>query len=119
MWRSRRRISWSRTSCKRGFEKLRRLRFELAQNVGGLNGSMQHWLGVYSPEFQSPRFFADVDLGAALPCRDRLENSRTSRFFWGSIVAADRWCFRLWLAARGSADYRGRLSPWWPRCSSR
>jgi hypothetical protein len=28
---------------------------------GGLNRSMQHWLAVYSPEFQSPRFFAGVD----------------------------------------------------------
>jgi hypothetical protein len=28
---------------------------------GGLKGSMQHWPGVYSPEFQSPTFFWDVD----------------------------------------------------------
>jgi len=28
---------------------------------GGLNGSMQHLLGVYWPEFQSPKFFLDVD----------------------------------------------------------
>jgi hypothetical protein len=28
---------------------------------GGLNRSMQHWLGVYWPEFQSPRSFAGVD----------------------------------------------------------
>jgi hypothetical protein len=28
---------------------------------GGLNGSMQHWLGVYLPGFQSPKFFAGVD----------------------------------------------------------
>ena len=32
---------------------------------GGLNRSVQHWLGVYLRESQSPRFFADVDLGAA------------------------------------------------------
>jgi hypothetical protein len=40
---------------------------ELSKNVGGLNWSMQHWLGVYSPGFQSPRSFAGVDLGAELP----------------------------------------------------
>jgi hypothetical protein len=57
------------------------LKFELPEKSGGLNGPMQHWLGVYSPEFQSPKFFADVDLGAALPCRDRIENSRTSLLF--------------------------------------
>ena len=28
---------------------------------GGLNWSMQHWLAVYSPGFQSPRSFAGVD----------------------------------------------------------
>ena len=35
--------------------------------------------GVSSQEFQSPRFFAGVDLSAALLCRDRIENSRTLR----------------------------------------
>jgi hypothetical protein len=34
---------------------------EVAENPGGLNRSMQHWLAVYSPEFQSPRSFAGVD----------------------------------------------------------
>jgi hypothetical protein len=28
---------------------------------GGLNGSMQHWLEVYTPGFQSPKFVAGVD----------------------------------------------------------
>jgi len=28
---------------------------------GGLNRSLQHWLGVYSLEFQNPRFCAGVD----------------------------------------------------------
>ena len=35
--------------------------FELSDNPGGLNRSMQHWLKVYSPAFQSPRSFAGVD----------------------------------------------------------
>jgi hypothetical protein len=30
--------------------------YEVSGNEGGLNGSMQHWLGVYLPEFQSPKF---------------------------------------------------------------
>ena len=34
---------------------------EVAENPGGLNRSMQHWLGVYSPAFQSPKFVAGVD----------------------------------------------------------
>ena len=34
---------------------------ELPTKRGGLNRSMQHWLAVYSPEFQSPRSFAGVD----------------------------------------------------------
>jgi hypothetical protein len=41
---------------------------ELPEMSGGLNRSMQHWLAVYSPGFQSPRSFAGVDLGAGLPC---------------------------------------------------
>src|ERR1039458_1686958 len=41
---------------------------ELGGNPGGLNRSVQHWLAVYSPEFQSPRSFAGVDSGAELPC---------------------------------------------------
>ena len=46
----------------------RELRNEVPEIRGGLNGSLQHWLGVYWPEFQSPKFLADVDLGAGLPC---------------------------------------------------
>jgi hypothetical protein len=34
---------------------------EVLEKRGGLNRSVQHWLAVYSPEFQSPRFFAGVD----------------------------------------------------------
>ena len=32
-----------------------------SDNPGGLNGSMQHWLAVYPPEFQIPMFFVAVD----------------------------------------------------------
>jgi hypothetical protein len=34
---------------------------ELPQSVGGLNGSMQHWHGVYSREYQSPKSAWGVD----------------------------------------------------------
>ncbi len=34
---------------------------QVTQNPGGLNRSMQHWLAVYSPAFQSPKFVAGVD----------------------------------------------------------
>jgi hypothetical protein len=51
---------------------------ELPAESGGLNGSMQHWLGVYQREFQSLKFFAGVDSVVRLLCRDRLENSRIS-----------------------------------------
>jgi hypothetical protein len=36
-------------------------RVQVAGNPGGLNRSVQHSLAVYSPAFQSPRSFADVD----------------------------------------------------------
>jgi predicted TIM-barrel fold metal-dependent hydrolase len=29
----------------------------MAEKSGGLNRSMQHWLAVYSPDFQSPRSY--------------------------------------------------------------
>jgi hypothetical protein len=34
---------------------------QVAENLGGLNRSMQHWLAVYSRVFQSPRSFAGVE----------------------------------------------------------
>jgi hypothetical protein len=33
---------------------------ELAEKSGGLNGSTQHWHGVYSLEYQSPKFSSGV-----------------------------------------------------------
>jgi hypothetical protein len=39
---------------------MRNFDLELAANVGGLNRSMQHWLAVYSPAFESPRSLAGV-----------------------------------------------------------
>ena len=35
--------------------------FEPPEKSGGLNRSMQHWLEVYSREFQSLKFSAGVD----------------------------------------------------------
>jgi hypothetical protein len=34
---------------------------DVHEKLGGLNRSMQHWLAVYSPAFESPRSLADVD----------------------------------------------------------
>ena len=47
---------------------------------GGLNGSVQHLLAVYLPEFEIPKFFLDADLKAARLCRGLLENRLTSLF---------------------------------------
>ena len=46
---------------KSGFRQVREVGIVLSQNVGGLNRSMQHWLAVYSPGFESPRSLAGVD----------------------------------------------------------
>ena len=56
--------------CRCGLGNLaqRSGRREVPEKRGELNRSMQHWLEVYSPGFQSPRSFAGVDLGAELPC---------------------------------------------------
>jgi hypothetical protein len=56
--------SGSRLVGRVGYSSQRGLSAELPETSGGLNRSMQHWLGVYSPRFQSPRSFAGVDLGA-------------------------------------------------------
>ena len=42
---------------------------------GRLNGSMQHWLGVDSPECQNPKSFAEVDLECQLPRSSNLSLS--------------------------------------------
>ena len=55
-------VSRKAVICITGFsDRWRRLSDEVPQKSGGLNGSMQHLLGVYWPEFQSPKFFLDVD----------------------------------------------------------
>ena len=38
-----------------------KLKTQVPEKSGELNRSMQHWLAVYSPAFQSPRSFAGVD----------------------------------------------------------
>jgi len=40
-----------------GNSVLGNIRVELAEKTGGLNRSMQRWLGAYQREFQSPKFF--------------------------------------------------------------
>ncbi len=41
--------------------RLRRCLDSTLEKWGGLKGWMQHWLGVYPPEFEIPTFFVDVD----------------------------------------------------------
>lgn len=45
-----------------------------------LKGSTQHFLEVYSPEFEILKFFWDADLTAALLCPDPLACSRIGQF---------------------------------------
>src|ERR1700689_2506016 len=81
---------------------------------GGLNGSTQHFLEVYSQESENLKFLAGVDLNAALLCPDPTGNSRTGQFSSGNIVVRARLCFRSSHVARDSADHRSRLSHPWP-----
>src|SRR6202044_1562705 len=81
---------------------------------GGLNGSTQHFLEVYSQESENLKFVVDVDLSAALLCSDPTGNSRSGLCSSGSIVVRARWCFRSSRVARDSADHRSRLSHPWP-----
>src|ERR1700733_12083841 len=81
---------------------------------GGLNGSTQHFLEVYSQESENLKFVVDVDLSAALLCSDPTGNSRSGLCSSGSIVVRARWCFRSSHVARDSADHRSRLSHPWP-----
>ena len=81
---------------------------------GGLNGSTQHLLAVYSPESENLKSLAGVDLSAAPLYSDPTGNSRTGRFSSGSIVVRARLCFRSSRVARDSADHRSRLSHPWP-----
>src|SRR5579859_6863485 len=78
-----------------------------------LNRSAQHLREVYSQESRSPKSFADVDLDAARSGPVGIACSRRGRFSSADIVAISGWCFRSFLAARGCADHRSRLSRSW------
>jgi hypothetical protein len=52
----------------------------VAASMGGLNGSTQHYLEVYSRESENLESFAGVDLNAMLFCPVLIEHSRTGRF---------------------------------------
>src|ERR1700736_809491 len=82
--------------------------------TGGLNGSTQHFLAVYSQESENLKFVVGVDLSAALLCSDPTGNSRSGLFSSGSIVVTARWCFRSSRVAKDSADHRSKLSHLWP-----
>src|SRR5260370_27683103 len=82
----------------------------LSGNACQLNRSTQHFLEVYSQEFEILEFFLDADLTAAPLCPDPLAYSRTGQFSWGSIVVIAHSCFRSCRAAMDFADHRNRLS---------
>src|SRR5580704_15686237 len=87
---------------------------EMSGNAGGLNGSTQHFLEVYSQESENLKFVVGVDLRAALLCSDLTANSQLGLLSSGSIVVRARWCFRSSRVARDFADHRSRLSHPWP-----
>src|SRR5277367_5104851 len=81
---------------------------------GGLNGSTQHFLEVYSQESENLKSLAGVDLIAAPLCSDPTGNSRSGLFSSGSIVVRVRLYFRSSHVAKGSVDHRSKLSHPWP-----
>ncbi len=81
---------------------------------GGLNGSTQHFLEVYSQESENLKFAVVVDLSAALLCSGPTGNSRLGLCSSGSIGVRARLCFRSSRVARDSADHRSKLSHPWP-----
>src|SRR5208283_5953660 len=81
---------------------------------GGLNRSTQHFPGVYSPEFENPKFVVGVDSSAARLCSDPTGNSWSGRRSLGSTDVRARLCFRSSRVARDSADRRSTLSHPWP-----
>src|ERR1700730_5708070 len=64
--------------------------FDFSDYPGGLNGSTQHFLAVYSQGSENLKFVAGVDLSAALLCSDPTGNSRSGLFSSGSIVVTAR-----------------------------
>src|ERR1700732_3746333 len=90
------------------------IQFHLPDKSGGLNGSTQHFLGVYSQESENLKSLAGVDLSAAPLCSDPTGNSRLGLCSSESIVVRARLCFRSSRVARDSADHRSRLSHPWP-----
>src|SRR3984893_13968498 len=87
----------------------------IPRKSGGLNGSTQHFLEVYSQESENLKSLTGVDLSAALLCSDPTGNSWLDLCSSGSIVVRARLCFRSSHVARDSADRRSRFShPWLP-----
>src|SRR5882724_9612619 len=68
---------------------------EMPGKRGGLNGSTQHFLEVYSQESENLKFVVGVDLSAALLCSDPTGNSRLGLRSSGSIVVRASLCFAI------------------------
>src|SRR5580658_1299691 len=99
-----------RSECGSAFKK--RLTEPALLEMSGLRcrlrRSTQHFLEVYSQEFEILKFFWDAGLSAAPLCPDPLANSQTGRCLEARIVVTADWCFRSSRAARDSADRRSR-----------
>src|SRR5580700_1035159 len=78
----------------------------ISGNAGGLNGSTQHFLEVYSQESENLKFVVGVDLSAALLGSDLTGNSRLGLCSSGSIVVRARLCFRSSRVARAAGPDR-------------
>jgi len=81
---------------------------EMSEKAGGLNGSTQHWLGVYRLEFEIPKFFAAVDSDVMQSRPGLTVSSTTDLPSSADIAAIIRSCFRSSLAARDFADRRSK-----------
>src|SRR6266850_2019087 len=88
---------------------------EMSGYRGGLNGSTQHLLEVYSQESRILGSFSVVHSSAARPGRAALASSQTGRCLGGSIAVTADWCFRSYPVARDFADRRSRPLHSWSR----
>src|SRR5262249_35791563 len=81
---------------------------------GGLNGSTQHFLAVYSQESENLKFVvgvdSDVERSGPSPTASNWKDPLSS----AGIGAGAHWCFRSIHAARDFADRRSKPVPPWP-----
>src|SRR5580692_3492258 len=86
-------------------------RIPVDDKTGGLKGSMQHWLGVYPPEFEIPTFFVVVDSDAERSHLAPAASSRTDPPSSIGIAATIHSYFHSSRVARDFADRRSKPVP--------